>query len=180
MDAYTKIDILRCWSDDETDELFELIEDSGYRVVEEGDSKLKPTKELLYNSGGEKLLLLEGKIPYGSYPQLEEWLEKNGIPFKRWAEACDDFPSEMVVFDGVRRSSLITDTTGNAMVDMRALRSIIDMLENDEELRALTYANSHWVETNVENMYRWGMEDVKEIVNDGNHKDDVIDVDVEE
>ncbi len=168
MDAYTKMDILRCWTDEETEKLLEMIEDSGYRVIGDGDSKLRPTKELLYNS--------DGKIPYGAYPELEDWLSTNGIPFKRWSDSFDEFQPEIVVFDGARTEKVMSDKEGNAYVDMRALRSIIDMLEDNLELRALVYSNEQWVETDVNNMFRWRMEETVEI----NTDNDIIDVEVEE
>jgi hypothetical protein len=165
--------------------LTDFIDGAGYYEV--GDSETKKLsseqlEKLLDTKAEDPVMKLEGRMPFGTNPKLEEWLQSEGIPFKRWSEPCDDFPSEMVVFDGVRIASLTTDAEGNAMVDMRALRSIIDMLENDDELRALAYANSHWVETNVENMFRYGMEDVKEIIHDGagSNQDDIIDVVPEE
>lgn len=164
MDAYSAIDILECFKDNnERSEMVKLAIDAGYSPVP--------------SENGDKVKRFDGKIKYGTSPELENWLVENGVPFKRFTSAYEDFPAEVMVFDGIRKHSVPSDTQGNALVDMRVVRSIIDMLENDDELRALSYSNGHWIETDVTNMYRWGMEETIEI---SSEKKDYIDAEIEE
>ena len=98
------------------------------------------------------------------------------MPYKRFTKAYDDFPSIISVFDGARLDEVPSDESENPMVDMRAIRGIIDMLEDNEEIRALVYANGFWVNTDVSTMFRWRMEEVTEI----GSGEKPIDVEIEE
>jgi hypothetical protein len=168
MNAYSKIDILRCLDGEEVDELLELLNSSKY-------TKVKLERDTI--PGTDEVMSLEGEMPFGTSPKLEEWLQEKGVPFKRWTDMCDEFQAEIFVFDGARTATVFSDREGNALVDMRALRAVIDMLENDEEVRALVYANQQWVETDVSNMFRWRVEEEKEF--SSMKKDDFIDVEVD-
>jgi hypothetical protein len=168
MDAYSKIDILRCLDGEEVDKLVELLNYSDYTQV-------KLDKDSL--PGDDKVISLNGKMPFGTNPKLEEWLQEKGVPFKRWTDSCEEFPSEIFVFDGARHETVLSDSEGNALVDMRALRAIIDMLEDDNEIRALVYANQQWVNTDVSCMFRWRMEETVDI---STGRENYIDVEVEE
>ena len=151
MDAYTYLEVLDCLNKEESAEFDELIRNSGYKMVD----------------GESNVIRYEGTIPYGMDSRIEEWLQNNGVPFKRFTSMYEDFPPEVVSFDGVRKHTMPSDNEGNALVDMRALRSIIDMLEDGEEIRVISYANSHWAETDVSKMFRWGMEDTHKIQTGG-------------
>ncbi len=173
--------ILKCFvGEDEKLAAFKLIEKSKYKLVTpDGNVELtkKLLEELLLDTKDRTFLLL-GSIPYGTYPPLEEFLRAGSIPFCRWTDICEDFSPEIVVFDGVRVNAVSSNTEGDALVDMRALRSIIDMLEEDREILALSYSNENWVETDVNNMWRFGMEAVAEFSTADKANIDIIDTEV--
>ncbi|MEA3453612.1 MAG: hypothetical protein U9R12_01635 [Candidatus Caldatribacteriota bacterium] len=97
-------------------------------------------------------------------------LIESGIPFKIYENASGDTPPKITIFDGVRIHTVLSDHNGNAYVDMRALRAIIDMLEEDLEIKALFYANEQWVNTDVTSMFRYGMENTKEFATNPQRK----------
>jgi len=151
MDAYTYLEVLRCLDDKESADFNSLAKESGYK----------------FQRSVGNVDLYSGEIPYGISKTVEDWLQDNGVPFKRFTSMYEDFPPEIVAFDGVRRHTMPADNEGNALVDMRALRGIIDMLEDGEDIRVIAYANSHWSETDVSKMFRWGMEDTHRIQTGG-------------
>ncbi len=98
---------------------------------------------------------------------IEEILCKEGVPFSiHFAMPTDGLPY-IYVFDGVRPNKVLSDPEGNTYVDMRVLRSLIDMLEEDLEIRALLYSNEHWINTDVSTMFKNGMENTKKIGGQG-------------
>ncbi len=176
------IEILKCFvGKDEEDMVFDLLNKSNYKVVVAGEGSKKLTVEMFNNillDDNGRTFIMAGNIPYGTYPPLEAYLQEQSAPFKRWTDICEAFSPEIVVFDGVRLNAVPSNTEGDALVDMRALRSIIDMLEEDKEILALSYSNANWVETDVSNMWRYGMEAVSEFSTADNREKDTINVDV--
>lgn len=192
--------ILKCFaSEDEKSKVIELLNTERYKIKTEDGSLKKINREsfdvelsnddsrafTFYKDAAVKkpqteVCLQNSTVPVEKPISLETYLKNNGIPFKMWVSSKEASSAQIRVFDGVRLNSIPSDDKGNAYVDMRALRSIIDMLEDDREILALSYSNTHWVETDVENMWRYGMETVYEFSTKYEKRESVIDVEVEE
>lgn len=160
----TTIEIIKCFEEEEFDEVYKLIEESDYGTEwgDEGSISRKSFDTLL--GGEERFIKLYGSMPYGTNEELEKYLQEKGIPFKRWSAAGLDYATELVVFDGVRSHTVGTSETEEPMVPMSVLRAIIDILETPEEedpyadMRALVYANENWIPTDINMFHRYGME----------------------
>lgn len=172
------IEVLKCLNKDEDRELFNIFKNSN-TIVLKGDEEVdEGAFRLLMADSSSRVATLDLKNQSDYSGTIEAWLEESGIPFKEWKRNNDSSISEIDTFDGVRRNTVNADRDGNPLVDMRVLRSIIDMLEDDDEIRAIPYANMYWVETDVSNMWRWGMEEVREFSTDQDKE--TIDVDIVE
>ena len=149
----TTIKILKCYEGEELEEVAEAIENSCF-----GDKDSASLfKEQLEND--ERYVEFFAPVNYGADEELESFLEDKGIPYVRVSQFSDDAPNQMIAYDGVRRFDVPVDGNMNPVVDMRAMKAIIEMLENDDELRALFYANENYIETDINKFYRYGMED---------------------
>jgi len=116
--------------------------------------------------------------------RLEKYLKELGIPFICYE--CED-TGEMTVFDGVREHAMICTKDKTPLVEMNSIREIIDLLEKSEEedpyadMRALVKANENWIETDINNMWRYGMENsVAFSHNYREDSEDIIDTTIEE
>jgi len=150
METNATMEVLNCLNDNEQKELDDLMKKAGLTKVD---------------SESENTTKYSGKIRYGYNHEVEEWLKNNGVPFKRWSGGYDDFSPIMVIFDGIREHDTPADGSGNALVDMRAIEAIKEMLEDDQEIRALVYANQHWINNDISSMWRWGMEETIKVGN---------------
>ena len=165
------LDILSCLEgSDEIQMVADMIVDSKFNYYEGETISSDDIMRRLTLPVGEdaEKRKLEISLPYSLVPEGEEdiigddiaslkaLLSELGVPWVYQNIVCQ----EIEAFDGVRVSKVDTDEEGSPYVDMRAVRSIIDMLEKGDEVRAIVYANQFWVETNVLNMWRNGMEGV--------------------
>lgn len=131
-----------------------------------------------------RFIYAQGDIDDDAQNELEEYLQDLGIPFITYE--CSE-TGEMTVFDGVRKHSMICTKDKTPLVEVDAIREIIDLLETPEDedpyadMRALVKANENWIETNIDNMWRYGMENSVAFSSNFNDPNkDAIDVDIEE
>ncbi len=121
-----------------------------------------------------------------------DYLEELGIPYKVYAESGMRSPSsgkELFVFDGVRSSCVHASESWEPLIPMSRMRNLIDLLEKSEEeepyadIKALVIANEGWSETDINNMWRYGMENSIAFSHNFKKPDEntgVIDVEVED
>ena len=172
------LNILSCLDDkDELQKVTDLIVDSGFNsymgtpIAAEDITKGLTAPE----KGVQEKNKLTISLPYApvaegeddtvgdSVAELKGVLEDMGVPWTQYNQVCQDIE----VFDGVRVNKVSTDDDGNPYVDMRVLRSVIDMLEEGLDARAIVYANGFWVETDVLNLWRNGMENAVTYIVEG-------------
>ena len=178
----TTLQIIKCFEEEEFNEVFDLLNKAQFSV--EPDATYSITQEEFDGfqlAADDRHMTVYGNIAFGGDEELEAYLEDKGMPFKRWSANTDEYEHQLVMFDGVRKHNVLSDKEGNALVDMRALRSIIDMLEDGLEPRALFYANENWIETDINNCWRYGMEQTLAFSpNAVDPNADAIDVEVQE
>ena len=183
----TTIKIIKGFEPDEIDGFYGEIKKSGYGLdFEEGVELSREDFNKLMDSDG-RSIELNANLRYGVCDEFESFLVGQGMPFTRFSAQSLDADAELSVFDGVRQHSVGCDNDGEATISMNAMRKVIDLLETSEEddpyaeMRALVVANENWVETDVNNFWRYGME--QSVAFSSNAVDphaDAIDVEVEE
>jgi hypothetical protein len=78
------------------------------------------------------------------------------------------------------------DENWEPLIKMSGMRTLIDLLEKSEEeepyadVKALVMANENWSETDINNMWRYGMENSIAFSSNYTGDDDIIDAEVEE
>ncbi len=146
--GYAKLRILNCFNNiEEEEEVLDRIKMAGFnRLDDEHDA----------------VMVFEINSHFGVATTIENILTEKGIPFTMFSALMEEHLPIIFTFDGVRSNSVFADHNENAYIDMRAMRSIIDMLEDDLEIKALLYSNEQWVNTDVSTMFRYGMENAKE------------------
>ncbi len=185
--TYSKIKIIKGFEEDEIEEFYTKILSSGYLL---DNGKLADlTKESFTKHMDEdcRYLSFTGLVSNSTYKQLEEFLMDTGMPFKCLNRKTKKGYPDMVIFDGVRRHYVNCTKNEEPLAPMAALREVINLLELSEEedqfadMKALVVANENWVETDINNMWRYGMEN--SVAFSSNFRDpnaDAIDVDIEE
>lgn len=171
------IRIIKGFEEEEVGEFFEKMigDDVGYADDSTFYEQMDNDKRYLEFSGEPDEEYIE---------RLTGYLENLGIPYILYE--CEE-KGEMTVYDGVRSHSMICTKEKTPLIEMSAIREIIDLLEKSEDedpyadMRALVKANENWIETDIDNMWRYGMENsVAFSHNYREQHEDVIDTEIEE
>jgi len=80
-------------------------------------------------------------------------LEKLGLPYLI-ETLKNGIAVSGVVYNGVNKKSLIYDNEGNILGRMDGITDAIELLEENEDMRALVLLNQFCIRTDVENMQR--------------------------
>ena len=186
----TTMQIIKCFEKEEEDEIYNLINEAEYSD-DWGCSGISREEFDILMKNQERYLDLKGNLPNGLHEPLESYLEEKGIPFKRWSEAGIEFDHDLVVFDGVRSHTTLASKDGEPLVEMSAIKTILERLEEPDkpgddlaDLKTfsdvLAIANYHWVNTDINTFYRYGMEGSVAFSPNAKGDDGTIDVEVKE
>jgi len=170
------VKIIKGFEEDEASEVFETLNTAATSITESIFKEEMESKERF-------IKLVDAFPDTDSFLEVGEYLKGLGIPFV----IEDRTNNKMVVFDGVREGTVDCDNSGIPLIPMQYIRDIIDILEVPEtedafsDLKALVRANEYWTNTDIDTMWRYGMEkSVAFSSNFAGEDDSIIDVEAEE
>ena len=174
---YTTIEIVKGFEEDEVDDLVNIL--SKHELLTMADGEKYVSEEMKTEK---RILSVEGDLTRESLDQISDFLKDLGIPFK----ARRGLGNGILIFDGVRLHDVYTNEVGEPLTLMSNMREVLDLLETTEEedpyadMKALVAANAGWIDVNINNMWRYGMENSVAFSSNDKEKEDVIDVEIEE
>lgn len=171
----TELQVVDDFEENERKEFLEIISGANYKEVE---------------SDSERLLKFSGELEEGDAEKADGFLKDKGIPFKRWSSPRDEDPF-IIIYDGVRENKVPSGRDKQEYAPLSNIREVIDLLELSEEedpyadIKALLKINENWINTDIKNMYRYGMKDSiayssNFIPGTGEKDNDFIDAEIEE